>query len=93
MLKISLFTKKAKAAEPVFADESYFLTTHLKNNRTYAIHKNDEQRFFTATADDLFVCFRLREAKLNLLVPFYYSRAELEYNEALDSATIPHLFS
>jgi hypothetical protein len=63
-------------------DSDYFLITHIRHNRAYALHKSDHDRFRDAEGDELFVCFSFRNGKLELPVPIYYSRAELDHYAA-----------
>jgi hypothetical protein len=81
-LKLPLLYRKAlaPATDEYVVGDDYFLISHIRhNNRAYALDKKDEKRFADAESEDLFVCFAFKNAKLDLLTPFYYTRAELDY--------------
>lgn len=73
--------------------ENYFLVTHLRWHRVYAIAKSDEMRFSSASYDDFFCCYRIKKEVIDLQVPFYFGRGDLEHNELMTLSEIPRLFS
>jgi hypothetical protein len=97
--KMGLFSflrrSKKESREPEAYEEitdDYFLVKHRRGNRTYAISKSHEQRFFTSGIAEFFVCHRVRRSGVDIRVPFYFEKADLEHYEALAYPGVPQLF-